>query len=155
MIYSGNAIVELQGKAALNLLSLEKESALYEIIGFENKHIFLRDNRPESIYILRTFLDTGDPSNFHSKFNALAWVEIQKSRNYEIHVELKEPTHSSTDYFLWIAIGVSKEIPAHDYTILESMPISKDQFGLFALYRYPPHPLKTTPHHIHSYADIE
>ena len=155
LIYSGNVFVELQGEAALNLLTHEQVSAKYEIMGFEQMHIYLIDNRTESISSLEKFLETGDISSFHSKFNDLAWVEIHQSHDGEIHVELKEPTQSDTNYFLWIAIGISKEIPAHDYKILESTPMSKDQFALFALYQYPPHFLEPTPHPIHSYADIE
>jgi hypothetical protein len=133
--FNGSAHVELQGERALTYLSREQNYAEYQVNGFDEPAILLRDYRPDGLAALDEILTTGKLETFAPKFNSPAQVLIQDQDSGDVLIELFETSVPDPDYRLWIAIGIRDHIPVYDYVLDFLVPWEDDNFAFLALYR--------------------
>ena len=58
---------------------------------------------------------TGDSSFFAEEFSTLAFAEIFTDETNKIVINLSDTYEEDSDSILWIAIGISDEIPNYNY----------------------------------------
>ena len=133
--FNGSSHIELQGERALTYLSKEQNYADYQVNGFNEPAILLRDYRPEGLKALDDILVTGKLETFAPKFNSPARVLIQDQDDSAILIELFETDEPDPDYRLWIAIGIRETIPVYDYVLDFLVPWEDDKFAFLGLYR--------------------
>jgi hypothetical protein len=134
-IFSNTARVEIQGDPVLRFVDANDGQAEYQVIGFDDPVITVRDRRRASLRAIAQLLDTGDLYGFAPQFNVPAHVTISVQDPSHILVELCETSDPAPAHMLWIAVGIRDYIPVYDYVFERIVPLEDDGFSFLALYR--------------------
>lgn len=134
ILFSGAAHVEIQGKRALRLLSIEDGYAEFEVIGFDDPKITITDFRTTTISTLRSALKTEHLECVAESINLPAEAKIRTEDSGRIEVELLPTPIEDPPYRLWIPIGIGKSIPVYAYLIKRIVPFGDKRNALFSLY---------------------
>jgi len=134
-IFYGATHIELQGSHALRLISSHQNCADFEVIGFDDPKVTLRDYRRVSLDALVKVLETGNVHLLAPKFNIPAQVNAQVQNSGNVSIELRETDAQDPAYRLWIAIGIRERIPVYDYIFRQIAPLDDERFAFLALYR--------------------
>ncbi len=129
------AQVSIQGERVLRYISHTPQRAEYEIIGFEDPFIKLRDYRPVGLYAINDLLKTGYKYEFAPKFNSTALVTVFEEETGDFVIELKETHEQYPIHTLWIAIGISDSIPVLQYKFRKIASLQNSLFALVALFQ--------------------
>ena len=134
-LFEGAASVSIQGKRVLRFIDLTGYEAVYEIIGFEEVPVRLIDRRAEGIQAIQTLLETGEINDFASSFNAPAFVRIIQDNTGEVIIEL-EDTSITSNFILWIAIGLDDTIPVYETLYENILPLENNTYAVISLYQF-------------------
>ena len=137
--FNNSAELEIQGAEVLNLLSLEDDYADYEVIGFIEPRVFIRDFRESGKLAIETVLAVGDMGSFANDFNHPSHVTIfSLPAEDAIMIELRETSVSRPQFMLWLAIGIENDIPIYDYVFSPLIrPYDSDRLAIFSVYKRP------------------
>jgi hypothetical protein len=135
--FSKSGQVEIQGKYALNLISLKKSAVEFEIIGLSNPTVHLIDKRPEVKKMTTKLLETGRVEKLAQYFNKPALIRVLPSKGDKLSILLEKTRAKKPIYTLWVAVGIRGKIPYYDnYIRLQIEPARrKDTFSLFYLFK--------------------
>jgi hypothetical protein len=137
-LFSRAAQIDIQGAYALNYVALTRQYAEFELIGFANPAIRLKDFRSSVRKIMADVLRTGKVEQLAQYFNQPALVKLYPVDSGKVTVTLEKTRAKKIRHMLWVAIGISNEIPYfHEYVRLQAEPFDKDTFALFYLFRKP------------------
>jgi hypothetical protein len=139
-IFSNTARIEIQGNRVLRFVDADGGQAEYQVIGFDDPVITVRDRRRAGLRAIAQLLDTGDLYGFAPQFNVPAHVTISVQYPSHILVELCETDDPAPAHTLWIVAGIKDRIPVFDYLFERIAPLEDDGFSFFALYRRVPQP---------------
>lgn len=131
--FSGNALVESQGPRVLSLLARQADHAEYEVIGFHGT-VTIRDYRPESLAALDAFANGSQTVDFAEEFSQPALVQFVVDGN-DIAIELRDPLPATPEYMLWIAVGLTDELPVLDYVVAKFETLEDEGLAVVALTR--------------------
>ncbi len=131
---TSQALVEIQGDKVLHYVEMQKDYALYQVIGFSSPPIQIMDYRAESNAGLKKILEGEDVYTFPSVFNRPATVKIIEEEA-QITVELSE-AQGQPDHFLWVAVGMKDSIPVYDYKFRKLEFMDDNLFALFSLFGF-------------------
>jgi hypothetical protein len=134
-IFSNTAQVEIQGDRVLRLQGVNHGQAEYQVIGFDDPVVTIRDHRRAGLRAITQLLDTGNLYDFAPRFNIPAHVTISAQDSSHILVELCETNDPAPAHMLWIAVGIKDYIPVYDYVFERIVPLEDDSFSFLALYR--------------------
>lgn len=127
-----NALVELQGRRTLDLLTRHPNHAEYEVIGFHGT-VTIHDYRPTALAALDAAI-AGRVAGFPDAFSQPAMVALTIVGD-DIRVRLDEPRHAKPDHLLWIAVGLESELPVLDYVVAKFEYLDDDSLAVVALCR--------------------
>lgn len=113
-IFSGHVQVEIQGPKVLRLLQRTIQYAKYEVVGFEEK-VAVQDSRTQGLQAIDYLEASGDATYFPDEFSSPAYAQIFSDENDVLQIHLSDNHDEEPEHFLWIAIGISDEIPFYDY----------------------------------------
>ncbi len=136
LVFSGESAVFIQGPRVLRLLRQDSESALFEVIGFENV-VKIIDHRVDSLLALNTATMTGNVEDYFRVFNRPARLNVEEENSSTILISLTETDVQAPEYMLWIVNGLDGSIPVYDYVIQSHSFVDNKVNGLVALYRRP------------------
>jgi hypothetical protein len=133
--FSISAYVAIQGKRVLRFIDFAENQVVYEIIGFTDRIVRLVDRRASGLRAISELQNTGNPVAFAPMFNGPALVTIiQDEQHDEIQIELSEPSESTLEHILWIAIGIGDLIPVYNYIYEHIEPLDENHYALIAVY---------------------
>jgi hypothetical protein len=134
-IFSNTAQIEIQGDRVLRFTNANHRQAEYQVIGFDDPVITVRDHRRAGLRAIVQLLDTGNSCDFAPRFNAPAHVTISVQDPSHILIELRETNDPAPIHMLWIAVGIKDCIPVYDYVFERIVPLENDGFSFLTLYR--------------------
>jgi len=134
-IFSGVAHIELQGDRALRLIDVYQDHADFEVIGFDEPRITLRDHRRVSLDALAKVLKAENVHLLALKLNTPAQANVQLQNSGDIAIELHETQAQDPAHRLWVAIGIQDRIPVYDYVFRQIAPLGDGRFAFLGLYR--------------------
>lgn len=137
VLFSYPSHVQIQGEEVLRFVSADTQVATYELVGFENFPIIIEDYRSFGLDAIHTLLQDGQLYDFAPRFNQPSHVLILQEEDGLVRVELTETEFRNPPYMLWIAIGLTEDIPNYQYKLCEAQPCGDDEQALFAVYKRP------------------
>lgn len=143
----GTASVTIQGPRVLRFLSRERDHAVYDVIGFEEK-VFVYDYRSQGLEAIQRLLETDDCEQFAYKFNTPAYVVIEQQSEDRLVITLQDTYATQPPNMLWIAIGLKGNLPLYDYLFDYVIPFDHNSLAVIALYKRPAvaYPTDVVPH---------
>jgi hypothetical protein len=131
--------VHIQGSKVLKFVSLKTDEVLFEVVGSTKPKVRIIDQRPEVRNKMKEIIKTKEVEQLTDLFCQPARVVILPSEKEksELIVQLKATRAKKPRYMLWIATGLSGEIPCFDYQRLDVQPFNKKTFLLFSIYKRP------------------
>lgn len=115
ILFSDTLLIEIEGPKVLRFVERFSNCVEYSIPGFQKNKVILRDYRQNGLMAIDYVLATNDISRFPDYFNGRAFATIiDSSDDTPMIIELTEPTGNSSNYLLWIAVGL-EEIPVYEY----------------------------------------
>ena len=131
-------MIYIQGDKVLKILDINGEYSEYQVLGFKDPQIRIRDFRQDLLRKATEVRESDNDYGFANDFNSPAHVEIKKNGNGTTRweIDLFSTHEQNPQYRLWIAIGVNNSIPVYDYLMLDSVFIDKDQLALISLYKH-------------------
>lgn len=136
-IFSGCVQVEIQGPKVLRLLQRTITFAEYEVVGFEDK-VLIQDTRTRGLQAIDYLESSGDSSYFPEEFSSAAYAQIVRDSNGKLRIHLSDSSDSDLDFILWVAIGITNEIPNYDYQHQWIEDLSKDRIGMISIFSRSP-----------------
>ena len=134
-VFSGIALVALQGNRSLRFVNCTQDRAIYEIIGFEGANFTLIDYRAMGLQAIQNSLKTGNLASFASSFNIISQVDIWETEDRGLSIELSDTNNLTAEHVLWIAIGIGNSVPVYDYLLEYFSPLKQDHFAFLAVYK--------------------
>lgn len=113
-IFSGHVQVEIQGPKVLRLLQRTIQYAKYEVVGFEEK-VAVQDSRAQGLQAIDYLESSGDATYFPDDFSSPAYAQIFSDENDVLQIHLYDSQDGEPGQILWIAVGISNEIPNYSY----------------------------------------
>lgn len=132
-IFSGCVQVEIQGPKVLRLLQRTIKFAEYEVVGFEDK-VLIQDTRSRGLQAIDYLESSGDSSYFPEEFSSPAYAQIVRDNKGKLRIHLSDSFDSDLDFILWIAIGISNEIPLYDYQHQWIEYFDQDTIGMISIF---------------------
>ena len=132
-IFSGHVQVEIQGPKVLRLLQRTIQHAKYEVVGFEEK-VAIQDSRVQGLQAIDYLESSGDGTYFPDEFSSPAFVQIFCDENDVLQIHLSDGKDGEPDHILWIAIGISDEIPFYDYEHQWIEFFDQDTIGMISIF---------------------
>jgi hypothetical protein len=138
-LFSGPSMISIQGEKVLKILNINGEYSEYQVFGFNNPQVRIKDFRKDLLNKAATVLESEHDYGFAKDFNSPAYIEITKNRNgcESLDIELYQPNEQYPQHMLWIAIGMENEIPIYDYVFMENNKLEKDKIAFISIYRRP------------------
>jgi hypothetical protein len=138
-VFSGTAQIHIQGSQVLKFVSLNANQVSFDIVGMSKPKIRVIDCRPDIRLKMKELLETKEVSQLTSLINKPARITItkKKNRDKDVVVRLDKTRAKNPRHMLWVATGISGEIPYYDYKNLEIQSSKKKSFALFSLYKRP------------------
>ncbi len=137
IIFKGKAHVALQGEQALRLLKRNGNCAEYEVLGFRDVPITLRDYRPEGLEALNLVEGGGDEREFAIRFNHPASITVATRDGSGLEINLRKTDDPDPCHTLWVAVGWQEGIPLYDYVYHRIEPIDSSHLAFLSVYRHP------------------
>lgn len=132
-IFSGHVQVEIQGPKVLRLLQRTMQYAKYEVVGFEEK-VAIQDSRVEGLQAIDYLEASGDATYFPDAFSSPAYAQIFSDENNVLQIHLSDTNDGEPGHILWIAIGISDEIPFYDYEFQWIELIDPNTIGMITVF---------------------
>jgi hypothetical protein len=133
VLFSDTLFVEIEGTKVLRLVERFSDCAEYTIHGFQDKAI-LRDYRRRGLRAIDYVLATTDINRFPEDFNGLAYATIIDSTDdIPMIIELTEPESDSSNYLLWIAVGIEPAIPIYEYLFGLVEPLDSHHYAFLGV----------------------
>jgi hypothetical protein len=136
MLFSKDAMVEIQGDEVLELNSLEGDHAVYQVIGFNNPLIFIRDYRTTKLKEIIQVEETGKVNGFAKSFNSIANVTISRDAN-TLFVDLNPSRSNIARFMLWITSDFGDKVPIFRYRFFKATENKNGNYRLISLYKRP------------------
>lgn len=133
-IFSGTAIVELQGEEALQLLEMDIQHATYRVLGFDQLKVFITDHRTKGVDAVHEAVEKGNVRDFAQRFSSPAYVLVIKNINSSIMIDLYETTDTNLSDMLWIVVGMPGSMPIYNYYYYHFEPIGQDLYAILSIY---------------------
>ena len=135
-IFAKSGDVEIQGKYALNLISLNRSAVEFEVIGLTNPTVHFIDKRPEVKKKTKEMLREGDLKKLATYFNKPALIRILPSPKNTLLISLEKTRAKKFDHMLWVAVGLRGKIPYFEkYIRFHIEPLRENRFSLFYLFK--------------------
>lgn len=132
-IFTGCVQVEIQGPKVLRLLQRTIKFAEYEVVGFEGK-VLIQDTRFRGLQAIDYLETSGDASYFPEEFSSPAYAQIVRDNKGILRIHLSDTSDSDLDIILWVAIGISNEIPNYDYQHQWIEYFDQNRIGMIAVF---------------------
>lgn len=137
LIFSKDALIEIQGEDVLQVQSILDDHVIYQVVGFNNPCIIIRDFRSEEVTKLKQSIKNEDVCNLAKSFNKQSRVSIKRNSE-SILVELhNSEAKFQPRFMLWIASEYKRVVPMFRYRIFKSVLENQGKYRLFSLYKRP------------------
>lgn len=129
--------IEIQGEVVLDMISIERDCAKYQLIGFNKPQYFICDYRKHSLHALKACIKSRQFGEFLDLFNQPALVCIRQQNDKNILLELHDSELGNPKYMMWIAVGIKENIiPNYSFIVKEIVSL-KENKALLSIYVRP------------------
>jgi hypothetical protein len=133
-LYFGRVNVYLYGEKALMFLEGNTVIPTFQVNGFSDPSIFIEDNRQGIPQAVEAYFSTRSPEEFYPLFNRPATAIINQCENGNIIIQLTDAEDEEITDYLWIAVGITDEIPAYDYLLWKIVSQDSGKYAIFAIF---------------------
>lgn len=134
-LFSGSALVEIQGDFVLRFLERKPTYAIYKILGFDEV-ILIHDYRQKGLQAIDDAITTNKVNNFPESFSGPSFITIYDSDTKQsIVIVLRDTVTLNPVHMLYIAIGLPEGIPIYRYVFGRVKQIDEQHYALVGLFQ--------------------
>ena len=134
-VFSGSALVEIQGDFVLRFLERKSAYVAYRILGLDET-ILIHDYRQKGLQAIDDVMTSSDMTHFPSSFSGPAFVTIYDTDiEQPVLIVLQDTFDPRPDHTLYIAIGLPDGIPIYRYIFGRVQQIDEQHYALVGLFQ--------------------
>jgi len=133
LIFSGNAMVRVEGDDIMQFLTLSQGQMKFHLKGLDNRIITLLDNRTVNLWAVKRLFLSRQSTQYYHNINAPAQVSVHSNPEGDIRVELRDTFDANPLYKLMISISNQNPTSIRSYLFYRVIPLTDKQHILLAL----------------------